>query len=89
MKALLEFSESETSYRLAFLSNQPYFWLRPLEEAAAALIDETEYLLCDPLNAKQLLEALERFRRGEYELHNLIEPSGRFNYTHSGFESPR
>lgn len=37
-------------------------------------IAETAYLLSNPVDAKLLLEAMERVRRGEYEHHELIEP---------------
>ena len=39
-------------------------------------IQETNYLLRNPVNARRLMESLERVRRGEIETHGLVDIEG-------------
>lgn len=44
-----------------------------VSEAEWNFVQETNYLLRNPANARRLMESLERVRRGEVEQHDLVE----------------
>ena len=47
-----------------------------VSEAEWNSIQETNYLLRNPVNARRLMESLERVRRGEIEAHELVDVEG-------------
>lgn len=72
MQVVLNFPESEAAHVLAFLNRHPA--IRLVARTRKRKMDETEYLMSNPVNAKRLMEAIERTRRGEYVIHDLIKP---------------
>ena len=73
MKVTLEFPDADAEFVLELLRRLPRLTVRPACEAKAKTkeLDETEFLLQHPANAKRLLAAMERSERGEYQVLDL------------------
>lgn len=70
MKYTLEIPDQEAEFVLDFLRRVTSVKLTPVRSKAAKQ-DDTEYLLSNPANARELLESIEQIRQGQAVQHDL------------------
>lgn len=72
MKYTLEIPEQEADFVLEFLRRVTSVKLTPVRSKATKQ-NETEYLLSNPANARELLESIEQIRQGQAVQHDLLD----------------
>lgn len=68
MKILLEIPDNKSAFIMELIESFPYIKAKSIPD-----VDTTEYLLSSDVNSKRLMDAIERSKRNESEIHELLD----------------
>lgn len=72
MKITLEIPDNKAAFMMELLQSLPFVKATPARVKSKPQ-DDTEYLMSNPANARELLESIEQIRRGQAEPHDLLD----------------